>query len=347
MKKIKPLHFLTFLLSISIIAIVLIYNTFFYGITQLYGQLAVIDNAQPVEKLLHAKDFPDSLKSKIKLVQIIRRFAIDSIGLNDTDSYKNVLNQHGRPILWNVTACPPFQLNAYKWSFPLVGSFSYKGFFHFAFAEKEQLRLEKLGYETRIRPVTAWSTLGHLNDPILSNNLTLPVGELANLIIHEMTHGTLYIPNDVTYNENLASYIGNEGAIFFLTSVFGKDSKELEEYNNFQSDHKKFIKLILNGAKTLDSLYHTFDNHSLSVKQKRKEEVIKMILQNNKNIRYHTPKRFDILNIFKEKLPNNNFFASSLRYHSQQDDFKNIFYGQFKGDFKKYIKHLKKTYPTL
>ncbi len=37
-------------------------------------------------------------------------------------------------------------------------------------------------------------------------------GDLANLIIHEMSHATIFVKDSVDFNENLATFIGDRGA---------------------------------------------------------------------------------------------------------------------------------------
>jgi len=93
------------------------------------GQFKVLWEARPIEEFLGSPDFPDSLKSKIRLIQEVRQFAIDSLGVNDSQNYKTLFDQKGKPILWVVTGCKPFAFEARAWSFPLFGSFAYKGFF--------------------------------------------------------------------------------------------------------------------------------------------------------------------------------------------------------------------------
>ena len=91
----------------------------------------------------------------------------------------------------------------------------------YAKAESLKAELESEGYEVRIRPVGAWSTLGFFNDPILSNMLERSPGALAELIIHEMTHATLYVKDGVDFNENLATFVGEQGALEFLEAQYG------------------------------------------------------------------------------------------------------------------------------
>ena len=82
--------------------------------------------------------------------------------------------------------------------------------------KKEEEKLADAGYDTDYNTTSAWSTLGWFRDPILSNILYRTEGQVADLIIHEMTHATLYAKSSVDFNENLASAIGEVGAELFL-----------------------------------------------------------------------------------------------------------------------------------
>ncbi len=48
------------------------------------GQLRIVRNARPVEEFTADPNFPDSL-NKTPLIDEIRKFAIDSLGLKDTE----------------------------------------------------------------------------------------------------------------------------------------------------------------------------------------------------------------------------------------------------------------------
>jgi predicted aminopeptidase len=54
--------------------------------------------------------------------------------------------------------------------------------------------------------------LGWFTDPILSKMLMRSEGDLANLIIHEMSHATIFVKDSIEFNENLATFIGDRGA---------------------------------------------------------------------------------------------------------------------------------------
>src|SRR5688500_13569475 len=80
-----------------------------YGIEQGRGQMNIVWNAKPVEHFLESPTFPDSLKEKLRLINRVRQFAIDSLSLKDTKNYKTLYDQKGEEIMWVVMASEPFQ----------------------------------------------------------------------------------------------------------------------------------------------------------------------------------------------------------------------------------------------
>src|SRR5690349_14303260 len=182
-------------------------------------------DAEPVEECLQDPTFPDSLTRKLRLMDEIRAYAIDSLGLNDTDNYKTLYDQKGEEIMWVVTACEPFKLEAKQWKFPVVGSVPYKGFFDRRLAVELKDELDKEGWDVSIRNPGGWSTLGWFTDPILSKMLGRSEGDLANLIIHEMSHATIFVKDSIDFNENLATFIGDRGAERFLIHKHGLHSQ--------------------------------------------------------------------------------------------------------------------------
>ncbi|HRH66682.1 MAG TPA: aminopeptidase, partial [Bacteroidia bacterium] len=170
-----------------------------YGWEQFKGQMHIVVNSRPTDEMLQDPAVPDSLKEKIRFIDRVKRFAIDSLGLKPSKNYTTLYDQHGKPILWVVTASEPFAIRAYTWKFPVLGSVSYKGFFNKQKGEKLDSLLQSRGYDTDFGEVSAWSTLGWFRDPILSNMLRRKAGHLAELIIHEMTHATLYAKSNVDF----------------------------------------------------------------------------------------------------------------------------------------------------
>lgn len=313
-----------------------------YGIDQLRGQLSIVWNAKPIEEVLADPAFPDSLKQKLTLIEDIKRFAIDSLGLKPTKNYSTLYDQHGKPLLMNLTAAERFRLKAYTWNFPLLGNVSYKGFFDFSRGEREATQLKKQNYDVEFSSVSAWSTLGWFRDPVFSGMLKRNEGQLAELIIHEMTHGTIYLKSSVDFNENLASAIGETGAEKFLAGKFGIQSPQLETYHNEQEDYNRYAKHLLGGTKMLDSLYKSIEKLSEAEKENLKYDMIRRIVNSLDTIPFHNIKyktRFE-----KEELPNNAYFLSFVRYDSQKEEMKRELNGKFRGQISDYLNFLKSSH---
>lgn len=315
-----------------------------YGLQMGWGQLKILTQTRPTEHWLNNPEVSDSVKYKIRLVDEIRRFCFDSLGLKPTKSYTRIYDQKGEPLLWVITASDQFALKPKLWKFPIVGNVSYKGFFdkNEALAELELLHAQ--GYDARIREVNAWSTLGYFNDPILSEMLNKSEGELANVIIHELSHGTIFIRGDVEESENLASFIGDVGAEMFLRTRFGANSPQLTEYMNDENDYRKLTAHMIGGAKMLDSLYiaRDFIQDSEANKLEKKNQSIKFIIEKLDTITFSVPNRYHKLRNLK-KLPDNSFFIEYRQYYNKQDKY----YEEFRfhqPNLKSYIQVLKNRY---
>ena len=239
----------------------------------------------------------------------------------------------------NLTAAEKFHLKAYTWKFPLLGEVSYKGFFDFEKGKREADDLKNKNYDVEYASVSAWSTLGWFRDPVFSGMLKRSEGQLAELIIHEMTHATLYLKSSVDFNENLASAVGETGAEKFLAYKFGDESPELRKYLDEQQDYNLFAAHMLRGTKLLDSLYHAIENLSEPEKAAAKEKAISEIVSSLETIPFHNPKyktRFD-----KDDMPNNAYFLSFVRYDSQKDEMKKKLGDNFNGNIRLYLMDLK------
>ena len=317
-----------------------------YGLSQAKGQLAILWNARPVEEVMSDPLTPDSLKQKIILVQKVRKFAIDSLGVNDSDSYRTLYDQRGKPVLWVVTACEPFSLEDKKWSFPIIGTFSYKGFFNHdkALALREELKQQ--GYDTGIRTVSAWSTLGFFDDPIMSNLLFRTEGSVANTIVHELTHATVFVKDNLKFNENLASFVGDKGARAFLRHEYGERSAPYQAYEAYRSDREKYTEHMLRGTNQLDSLYQTITAETDSIKKARqKEALIRQIIKQADTLNLQSARyRKQLVRLQQKELPNNTFFKAFVRYRGETDSLEQAFATRANGDIRLYIAQLKEKY---
>lgn len=334
---IKRLLFFTCILG-CLVLLLLNYSLIQYSLRMAAGQLNIVWNSKPIDEVLQDVSVPDSVKQKLNLVLSIKKFATDSLGMKPSENYSTFFDQQGKPVLWVVSASEKFQLKEFEWDFPFLGKVPYKGFFDRQLAENEKQKLIKEGYDVELGTTSGWSTLGWLKDPIMSEMLKRSEGALANLIIHELTHENIFITDKVTYNENLASFVGEQGAVFFLESKYGKESMPVKQYKAKLGDTELFQQHILTGAQSLKKLYSSFNkNMSLEEKDSLKKLLITKILNAADSLpysEYHQKFQRNTDEI------NNVFFLDYITYDSQKEEHKHILKNQYQGQFKKYFQYL-------
>jgi predicted aminopeptidase len=219
------------------------------------GQADILRRSIPVEEALKRDDLSRDDKAKLRYIQEVRAFAESELGLKKSKNYTTYYVGPKRPLNWVVTAAYKDRLEPKTWWFPIVGRVSHRGYFDRDEAEKERARLEKEGYDTNLRPALAYSTLGYFTDPITPLMLDLDRGHLASLIIHELTHGTLYVSSQTAFSESLAVFVEREGARRFLAGKFGSMSAEVAAYDDRVHDGKLYDGFLNDAAKRLSTMY--------------------------------------------------------------------------------------------
>ncbi|WP_317899475.1 aminopeptidase [Aurantibacillus circumpalustris] len=310
------------------------YKTSIYLLHQAKGQLNLLLSTQTLTHFEETRALSLREKENIQLIKEIKNYSVDSLGFTPTKNFTTIYDQKDKPILWVITACKPYSLQAFEWAFPLVGKVSYKGFFNKELALKEYNHLVVLGYDTDLRSVSAWSTLGWFNDPILSNMLKRSKGGLCNLLFHELFHATYYAPNSVDFNENIASFIAHKATIQFLQ----KDSIALAEYLSNYNDTKVFSQYMLRSIERLKAFYSESRNHpkrsllKLHCIMQIADSIAKLPLKNKEL--YLSRKK----EIVKSK---NAYFVDFVQYDSMQDSLDKVFNKIYKGNIEKMARDLK------
>lgn len=316
MKKIA-LSVLVFLLAICIWQYALLQ----YVLVQLAGQLSLIYHTQPMEEVIKDKNFPKEEKEKLLLIADIKQFAVDELGFQYNENYTTFYDQHNQPLMYVVSACPKYSMQEHEWHFPIAGSFTYKGFFRHDMADEEVSTRKKEGLDVYLGTASGWSTLGWLKDPVLSGMLNKSKGELTELIIHELTHSFKYDKNNVTFNENLATFVGQKGALNFISKRYGSSSTEIKAYEARLHDNQLFDEHMTTGYYELDSLYNSFDGStSEKDKSRMKQSLIDEIIASIKQLDLRNNNRYNFIFEKKNKI-NNAWFASFKRYHTFQIEF--------------------------
>lgn len=189
-------------------------------------QAELLLSREPIEDVRASGELTAEHLEKLDLIQDVKTFG-GEIGLNATENYSRIAWEWDRTI-WNVSACNPLDFQSQSWWFPIVGRVPYLGFFRRSDADKWIKKLSSQGLDVYLRTAGAYSTLGYFEDPILPGMLEWEDARLANTVLHEMVHATVWIKGSVGFNESLASFVGDTASLEYLTDRFGAESEAIQ-----------------------------------------------------------------------------------------------------------------------
>ncbi|ABZ93408.1 Aminopeptidase [Leptospira biflexa serovar Patoc strain 'Patoc 1 (Ames)'] len=301
-------------------------------------QSAIILGREKIEVVLNKPNIDSKTKEKLNLIREVRNFAIEELALNENGGFEYFTKLDREEIGWNVSASEAFALKSYTWWFPIAGTVPYKGFFDKEMAKELENQLKNKGYDTRIRAIGGYSTLGWFSDPVLSPQLTWADHRLVGLVIHEMAHATAYLPGDTTLNESYASFVEEIGTERFYIKKEGGNSVHLEKFKREKIKRETTIKLLKLYADRLKQVYDS--DKDINLKQILKQSIIlefKTKVIEDKLVPEEKSKEF------LARDWNNEDFLGALRYHSGEVSFLNL-YEKSNRDLSIFHKEVKKLF---
>jgi len=300
-----------------------------------WHQSSISFHSVPVEEVLENKGVDRQTKEKILFIQDVKRYGEEKLGLTRTKNYSKYFEVKG-PVLYVITASEKDSLQLYHWSFPITGKVTYKSFFTKEDVLNEKQSLETKGCDTFVQETGAYSTLGWLKDPIFSSMLRWDEATLANVILHEMTHATIYFKGQTEFNEQMATFVGNQGAIDFLCGKYGKGSKEVVEAIDCQKDDLLFSQWIDQACETLSHFYSR--KMSRDEKLKGREELFQRLKEEfmGKMASFKTE---DYKNFAKVDI-NNAVLLAYHQYVHRLEKFQAL-YEQLGGDTRRVVEYFK------
>ncbi len=228
-------------------------STIGYYSQSIRGQLSVMSKRVSIDELIEHPDTSNQKKAVLENILQIRQFASNKLHLPYNNSYSTYVDLDEDYVVWNVFATPEFSLTPVSSCFLIVGCLQYKGFFAKQDAIDFANQLRESGHDVFVGGVTAYSTLGWFDDPILSSMLTYGEFRLAEVIFHELAHQLIYIKDDSGFNEAFATAIGEIGVRRWL-----QDNHRDAELENFERNRQwdfEFIQIVLTSKEKLDKLF--------------------------------------------------------------------------------------------
>jgi predicted aminopeptidase len=230
------------------------------------GQMRLMLAREPINQVIARPTTPAAVRAQLRRVSAIREFASRELGLPDNGSYRSFADLGREYVVWNVFAAPEFSIEAKQWCYPIVGCVAYRGYFHEPAARSLAAQLQAQGMDVAVEGVAAYSTLGHFDDPILNTMLGWSDAELAGIIFHELTHQLIYVANDASFNEALASLVEEEGVRRWLTAQ--DRAQDLADYSRLEARYARVTDLLIATRAKLGELYGSHLDTSAMMQQK-------------------------------------------------------------------------------
>jgi predicted aminopeptidase/isopenicillin N synthase-like dioxygenase len=250
------------------------------------GQRDLAFRRRPLEEAVADPQVPERTRRLLGEIAGIKAFG-ERQGLSPTPNYRSYVGLDRPYVVWVVSACEPLRFREKNWAFPIVGRVPYLGFFAKKDAQKEADKWRRQGWDVDVRGSVAYSTLGFFEDSVLSSMIHPDddaLGALANTVLHESLHATLYIGGQTPFNESVASFVGDELARVYLAEHLGPGSPERAAYDESEAQGVARATRLHQAYKQLDELYKS----DASMEQKLAEKQ-HLLLALQKELRYRRP----------------------------------------------------------
>lgn len=190
------------------------------------GQIKILWQRQPLAEARIDPAHPEDIRALLGLVDSVRSFAIE-LGLSVEDQYTSYVDWPGDRIVTTIARTHIGTLELVPWWFPIVGHLPYKGYFDRMEAEAAAERLMQNGeFDVCVSGVTAYSTLGWLDDPVTRPMLGQGAANLVETLFHELVHATAFLAGEADFNEGVAQFIGQQAAIRFFEQAEAASTDE-------------------------------------------------------------------------------------------------------------------------
>jgi len=282
-------------------------------------QSELLLSREPVSKIRKSGELTEKQLSKLDLIDDVRVYG-GEIGLKATNNYRQIAWEWDRTI-WNLSASAPLEFHPKTWWFPIVGRVPYLGFFRKKDTRKWARRLDRRGWDVYLRTAGAYSTLGYFEDPILPGMLKWRDDQLANTVLHEMVHATVWIKGSVAFNESLASFVGDNASLEYLKNRHGPESQEFIAVIERREDQQTWRRLQRELYGHLRAIYANTsltDEEKLAFKQRTFADWPKRV----EAASFHKPERY--LKAAQEGTWNNARLLQFRAYNSNQSDFQAV-----------------------
>lgn len=221
------------------------------------GQVEILGKRRPIDEVTADPQVSPRIRRLLAEVPRIKQFG-ETQGLEPTPNYGTYADLQRPAVVWVVSATEELSFTPKKWSFPIVGSVPYLGWFDKGDAERFAWDLRQEGWEVDVRTASAFSTLGWFDDPVLSTMIhdgPEDFGELVDVVLHESMHATHYVDGQTAFDESIANFVGDKLALRYLAQVVGPDAAATRAFVQSEEGRARRIGLMRAAYRELSTLY--------------------------------------------------------------------------------------------
>jgi predicted aminopeptidase len=264
------------------------------------GQITLLSQREPIARLIDDPATEAPLRERLVAVRDARSWAAEQLHLPANGSYTGYADLKREYVAWNVFATSELSLEPLKHCFPFAGCVAYQGYYALDKAQVRASELRAKGYDVHIGGVPAYSTLGWLDDPLLSTMMRWDDATLIGTLFHELAHQKLYVRDDSAFNESYASFVEQQGLREYLAEHPQLAPPDAEA----RARRTQFVQLILAARQRLEDLYAA--PLTADAKRARKAEEfarLKLQYQRLRDVAWDGDPRYDAF--FADDTPNN------------------------------------------
>ena len=290
------------------------------------GQCRILLKRQPISAIVTDSNSPQPLRESLTFILKVREFAENELQLPVDNHYLTYVDLNRPFVLWNVFAAPEFSLTPKTWCYPVAGCAAYRGYFDETNAQQYAHKLDEQGYDVYVGGVTAYSTLGWFDDPILSTFVRFSQAQKAALMFHELAHQKLYVKDDTAFNESFATFVEQEGLRRW--QLASGSERIYSDYLRQHHRRRQFVQLIMQYRQKLELLYQS--DLGPSEKRVRKTTIFSELRNEFDQLKTHQVE-LSAYDVWMNQSLNNAKISSVVAYHDFLPAFQKML-TQYAGD---------------
>lgn len=237
------------------------------------GQVRFYGAREPIPEVLKKPGLAPETRRRLELVPEIMAFAQHELKLPVTGQYRDFVQLKSPNVAWNVFAAPELALEPYRWCYLFHAlCVEYRGYFSEADAIAYADGLEAKGFDTHVGGVSAFSSLGLLDDPVTSVLTAYPDDLLAMVLFHELAHAVLYVKDDTAFNESFAEAVAEESLRRWLLARDSTGTGDSATVRQLRAKHDVLVTVALATREQLAALYRS--DQDAAAKRAGKQQIL-------------------------------------------------------------------------